>query len=61
MTEKINQLKLDSFKSDTDETKSEKAIRKIDQQLASMKPKSCDCNCGKKEPPLLSDSDVMEK
>jgi mono/diheme cytochrome c family protein len=61
MTEKINQLRLDSFKASADETKSEKAIKKIDQQLASMKPESCDCNCGIKRPPVDSDSTVFEK
>jgi cytochrome c551/c552 len=61
MTEKINQLRLDSFKTTTDETKSEKTIKKIDQQLASMKPESCDCNCGFKRSPVDSDSSVNEK
>jgi cytochrome c2 len=61
MTEKINQLRLDSFNTTTDETKTEKTIKKIDQQLAPIKPESCDCNCGFKHPPVESDSSVNEK
>jgi mono/diheme cytochrome c family protein len=58
MTAKINRLRLDSYKADTEESELEKAVKKRDLQLEKLKPKTCDCNCGFKQAPVESDSIV---
>jgi mono/diheme cytochrome c family protein len=56
MSEKINQLRLDSYKMNIEESETEKSIKIRDLQLEKMKPKTCDCNCGFKQTPVESDS-----
>jgi len=61
MNEKISRLRLDSYTESIDETKTERALKNMDQLLQSLKPKTCDCNCGIKYPLVDSVSLYMEK
>jgi len=56
MNERISRLRLDSFNMDMKESKNAKAIKSIDDKLESTKPKTCDCHCGFRRPPVESDS-----
>ena len=60
MNEKISQLRFKNLDLSMKESKNTKAIGTIDHQLESMKPKTCDCNCGFKNPAIVSDSSFVE-
>ncbi len=63
MNEKISRLRLESYTTSLDETKTERALKNMNQLLQTMKPKNCNCDGDIKQPPVLveSDSTVINK